>query len=453
MLFRNFGLIGGIFAPQFNIMKHIFIAASIFFYAGIASSQSVTDTIEMEPGYAKQVFYQIQTGEKHASPMSQWHIAHTTLQMDNSIRLNHAAGVFAFLYPNGDNSAYDNFDTTGWMNWTMPYNDMKDEKLGALNQQVDKGNQWDFSWGVYDPTSHVVKGDSLYLIVVGNGPSAKLYKFMPIKQDKNGDFIFEYGPLDAKAGSPDTIKQSNADMGMFKYYNLNLDAQVNIESANGDWHLNFSRYYDWVPAPGTGDLVMYPTNGVESKRGLKIAQVNGVTFEDILNAPQAFIDIAESDTAIAAGHGFNLGLTRIGSDWKFFNGSSFAIVPRKNYIIAVPTATGTEFWALHFLSFGGQGTGVITLEKSKIGALNNTDKINATKITLYPNPSSEAIWVNAPNQILSSIRVIDMTGRSLSELQCNDNNVEVNISELPIGQYILEAQGNQGISRNLFIKR
>jgi len=85
--------------------------------------------------------------------------------------------------------------------------------------------------------------------------------------------------------------------------------------------------------------------------------------------------------------------------------------------------------------------------------LNNTDKINATKITLYPNPSSEAIWVNAPNQILRSIRVMDMTGRSLSELQCNDNNVEVNISELPIGQYILEAQGNQGISRNLFIKR
>ena len=128
-------------------MKHLFITASILLLAGNATSQRVTDTIDMEPGYAKQVFYQIQTGTKHASPMTQWHIAHTTLQMDNSIRLNHAAGVFAYLYPKGDNSAYNNFDTAGWMTWTKPYNSMKDETLGALNQQKDPNNQWDFSWG------------------------------------------------------------------------------------------------------------------------------------------------------------------------------------------------------------------------------------------------------------------------------------------------------------------
>jgi len=48
---------------------------------------------------------------------------------------------------------------------------------------------------------------------------------------------------------------------------------------------------------------------------------------------------------------------------------------------------------------------------------------------------------------------MDMTGRSLSQINCNDSKIELNISDLPVGQYILEAQGNQGISRNLFIKR
>lgn len=438
---------------KIHVMKHILITASIFLFAGNVFSQKATDTIDMEPGYAKQVFYQIQTGAKHASPMTQWHIAHTTLQMDNSIRLNHAAGVFAFIYPNGDNSAYNSFDTTGWMNWDMPYNDMKDETLGALNQQKDPNNQWDFSWGVYDPTSHVVKGDSLYLIVVGSGANTQLYKFMPIMQDKNGDFIFEFGPIDATSGQPDTIKQSQANQGMFKYYNFNLDKQVSIETAGGDWHLNFSRYYDWVPAPGGGPLVMYPTNGVESKRGLKIAQVNGVEFDDIVSNPQAFIDIANSDTAIASGHGFNLGLTRIGGDWKFFNGSSFAIVPRKNYIVAVPNATGTEYWALRFLSFAGQSTGVITLEKSKLGELASVETPNTADVVVFPNPSNNRIWIKSNKQAIKAVRLMDLAGRTLHTQTSEDTVIEINIENLPAGQYIVEATFSEGQSRNLIIKR
>ena len=434
-------------------MKHLFITASILLLAGNATSQRVTDTIDMEPGYAKQVFYQIQTGTKHASPMTQWHIAHTTLQMDNSIRLNHAAGVFAYLYPKGDNSAYNNFDTAGWMTWTKPYNSMKDETLGALNQQKDPNNQWDFSWGVYDPTSHVVKGDSLYLIVVGSGANTQLYKFMPIKQDKNGDFIFEFGPLNAVSGQPDTIKQSQADKGMFKYFNLSSDRQVLVETAGGDWHLNFARYYDLVPAPGSGALVMYPTNGVESKRGLKIAQVNGVDFNTILGAPQAFIDIANSDTAIESGHGFNTGLTRVGGDWKFFNGSSFAVVPRKNFIAAVPNATGTEYWAFRFLSFAGQSTGVITLEKSLLGELASNETIEATAVYVFPNPSSDRVWIKSTGTAVNQVSILDMTGRSILIQDTNDSLIEVDVNALPAGQYIIEAQHGAGINRNLFIKR
>lgn len=439
--------------PTLTTMKHILLAASVFFFAGNASSQRVIDTINMEPGYAKQVFYQIQTGSKHASGMTQWHIAHTTLQMDNAIRLNHAAGVFAYLYPKGDNSSYNNFDTAGWKSWTMPYNDMKNEAIGALNKQKDPGNQWDFSWGVYDPTTHIVKGDSLYLISVGTGANTKLFKFMPIKQDKNGDFIFEFGPLDAPAGSPDTIKQSQADKGMFKYFNFNLDEQVSIEAAGGDWHLNFARYFDLVPAPGTGQLGMYLVSGVESKRGLKIALVNGVLFDDIIATPQAFIDIANSDTSIAAGHGFSVGLTRVGSDWRFFNGSSFVVVPRKNYIVAIPNATGNEYWALRFLSFSGQSTGRLTLERTKLGELASVKSVDATALSVFPNPASDLLWVRANTVIINQITVYNLTGTVVNRFTCNDNLVSVAIENLPQGQYIIEAQHSTGSQRSMFIKR
>ncbi len=434
-------------------MKNLLIATGLFLCAGNIFSQRVIDTINMEPGYAKQVFYHIPSGKKHSSSLTQWHFAHTTLLMDNAIRLNHMAGVFAYVYPYGDNSAYGNFDTTGWATWQKPYNDMKSESLGALNQQKDPNNQWDFSWGVYDPGSHLVKGDSLYLITVGSGANMKLYKFMPIQQDKNGDFIFQFGPIDEALGTPDTVKTSKSDGGMFKYYNFTLDQQVAIETAGGDWHLNFNRYYDLVPAPGTGDLVMYPTNGVESKRGVEVAYANGVNFEDILSSPQMYIDMANSDTAIASGNGFTTGLTRVGGDWKFFNGSSFVVVPKKNYIVKVAGAIGSEYWAIRFLTFEGQGTGRMTLERSKLGELATNKEIAQTVLGMFPNPSSDKVILSVNHSELTGIAIYSMTGVKTQSFDANGTQFEINVSGLNPGQYIIEAQTNAGNIRKLFIKK
>ncbi len=417
-----------------------------------ATAQNFVDTIEMEPGYAKQVFYRIASGNKHASALNQWHIAHTTVAMDNAIRLNHAAGVFAYLYPYGDNSAYNSFDTTGWANWVKPYNDMKDESLGALNQQKDPDNMWDFSWGVYDPSSHVVKGDSLYLITVGSGANMKFFKFMPVKQDKNGDFIFVFGPLDENQGTEDTIKSSKADKGMFKYFNFLSDAQVNIETPEGQWDLNFTRYYDLLPAPGTGILQMYPTTGVESKRGLRIAHAHGVEFADLVANPQAFLAVANADTSIAAGHGFNTGLTRVGGDWKFFNGNSFVITPRQNFLAAVSVPTGTEYWAIRFLSFEGQASGRITLERAKLGELANNENLNTVTMGMFPNPASEKLTVSLNRQAINVVRIFNLSGMLLKQCEADASVVDVDLSDLSAGQYILEAQHAQGSIKKLFLK-
>jgi hypothetical protein len=328
---------------------------------------------------------------------------------------------------------------------------MTSESAGALNRQTDPNNQWDFSWGVYDPSSHLVVGDSLYLITVGTGANMQLYKFMPIKQDKNGDFIFEFGPIDAQSGNRDTIKNSTADMGMFKYFNFNLDKQVNIESAEGDWHLNFNRYYDLVPAPGTGDLVMYPTNGVESKRGLEIAYAHGVDFSDIVANPQDYITVANADTSIQAGHGFKTGLTRVGSDWKFFDGRSFSIVPRKNYILKV-NGTVAEYWAVRFLAFEGQSTGRIILERAKLGELANNTKISTTEIGVFPNPASDQLYISINNQNLVQIRIYSMSGVLVKQIPANGLSQSVNVSELQNGQYVIEAEHQAGTLRKLFIK-
>ena len=86
-------------------MKKGIIATAIFGFLASLGAQTSTDTVTMGAGYANQVFFNLQDGKQHNSPIANWHIAHTTLAMDNAIRLNHAAGVFAYIYPKGDNGA------------------------------------------------------------------------------------------------------------------------------------------------------------------------------------------------------------------------------------------------------------------------------------------------------------------------------------------------------------
>lgn len=434
-------------------MKKGIIATAIFGLVASLGAQSSTDTVTMGTGYANQIFFNLQDGKQHNSSIANWHIAHTTLAMDNAIRLNHAAGVFAYIYPNGDNGAYNSFDTTGWSTWHMPYNDMKDETKGALNQQTDPNNQWDFSWGVYDASSHEVVGDSLYLITVGMGAEMKLYKFMPIKQDKMGNFIFEFGPLDDVAGEPDTIKTSMAYGGMFKYFNFTEDKQVSIEPQNESWHLNFNRYYDLVQNPRGPGMVMYPTTGAESFRGLEIAHVDGIDFSELVSNPNDYISIAKEDTSIASGHGFNTGLTRVGGDWKAFDGRGFSVVPQKNYIAKIETSTGFEYWGFHFLSFEGQSTGAMNLERAKLGELASVTNAKLTTVGLFPNPASDMVWVSVNNGSLETVNVLSTSGQKVA----SHDNLQTNRFQLPIetltsGQYIIETIHSNGISRNWIIK-
>ena len=48
---------------------------------------------------------------------------------------------------------------------------------------------------------------------------------------------------------------------------------------------------------------------------------------------------------------------------------------------------------------------------------------------------------------------MDMTGRTVYTKFAEIAMVEINIENLPAGQYIVEASHNAGISRNLIIKR
>ena len=429
---------------NYNMIKNTFSALFVSaLFSSLGAQTVITDTVSMGAGYANSNYYNVVSGSEHTSPINKWHIAHTTSTRDNCIRLNHTAGVNVYLYPKGNNSAFDQMDTTGWRNWVKPMNDLHVHEKGALNQNLDPNNQWDFSWGIYDAASHQVKGDSLYLFTFAVGASTYFVKFMPIAQEPNGDFIFKYAPLGSPMSVTDTLKQSEANGGSYKYYDLQKMTQVDVEPAGGDWHLNFTRYY--VPTFTGTEYIPYLTMGVESKRGLNIAKLENVKWADLLADANTYI----TDTDTTGGKGFKNDLTRIGSDWKSFNGQSFEVVTDRAYLVEVPNATGADYWGIRFTGFGGTSNGNSILDRVKLGSQANIKKSVLANIIAFPVPASNQLNVIVPEYVKATSYVIrSFDGRIL----LNSTNSNIDISTLSSGQYILEVSHNLGKSAISFSK-
>lgn len=425
--------------------KLILILTAVLCLIPQSKSQTYIDTVSMGPGYSNQAYYDISTGKYKAAPVASWHFAHTSNTRDNCIRFNHTAGVNVYLYPKGDMKDYLNFDTTGWRTWVRPMNDNHKHEMGAINKQVDPNNMWDFSWGVYDAGSHKVKGDSLYLITIGeNTQNPKFFKFLPISQEPNGDLVFQFDMVENTFPVPDTLKQSKFDGATYKYYNFDTKKQVLVEPSNAAWNLNFCRYY--VPTFDGSKFVPYLTAGVETKRGIQSVKIAKTTWESFIENAKTHVSDSKTDTV--GGKGFRNDLTRIGSDWKTFNGSAFVIYDSVNYIVEIPNATGADYWGMRFKKFAGAASGDVVLERTKLLTLSETEYLNSANVNVYPVPAQNELFINLDEKLQANTIVIrSIDGRIMlsQNVEVSDNNIiSVKMDAIPTGNYLLEVYHNQG---------
>ena len=72
-------------------------------------------------------------------------------------------------------------------------------------------------------------------------------------------------------------------------------------------------------------------------------------------------------------------------------------------------------------------------------------------LSIYPNPAKEIINIlNDNNLTVSSVEIIDLTGRVVLSTEKTDN---INIAELPEGQYFVRINGETSIVKKLFITK
>jgi hypothetical protein len=95
-----------------------------------------------------------------------------------------------------------------------------------------------------------------------------------------------------------------------------------------------------------------------------------------------------------------------------------------------------------FIAYDSSAFSIATV-KDYAGIINSIDKITAGAIQIYPNPTSNILFVNLPPAQTGTLNLYDLTGKLVMQLQQNQiSNQRIDLSPLAPGMYTLAYTGN-----------
>jgi hypothetical protein len=340
---------------KFNFTLIALIAASF-----TLNAQQVTDTVSLGAGYANQKWYSLENDEQGTAPKNNWDIAFECAQYGTSVLINSPTGTRLWMYTAGDTAQWSTLDTNGMAaTWPAKYNSDTSWYLGAFSQP--QMNQFDLGWGIYNPITHFVDGDSLYVIKLANNSYRKIW----IKQLASGTFTFRYGTLDNSFDTTVALVKSDFAGDLFAYYSLQNNAEVDREPNATTWDLSFQQYTAFLPAP-------YGVTGVLSNNGVLVAQAYPV----------------DVTTAQWTDYAYVTPINEIGYDWKTLNMQTFTYDLADSTVYFVQDVNG-NIWKMIFTGFGGSANGNFIFTKEQVGTSGIADNGQTQSFALYPNPAAQ----------------------------------------------------------------
>ncbi|MBK9732286.1 MAG: T9SS type A sorting domain-containing protein [Chitinophagaceae bacterium] len=406
-----------------KILSAFLVIVSI---AGNLSAQT-TESISMSPGYANEVFWKMQGGVTGQAAINSWELAFRLGLQNSSIFINSANGVNLYHVPNTDTTGWLTLDTTGLQSWQQLYNSDTSWEYGAFDRSSTGFP--DFSWGDYDFTTHVVTGDSLYVIKTGS-----VFKKLWIMKKDFGNWTFRYANLDNTGDQTIIINDADYPNKNFAYYSITNGTPLNLEPDNTNWDILFTRYVTLLPPDNTPYLV----TGVLNNVGVTVAQANNVDVNTV--------------NASAYDNAYTASISEIGYDWKFFDMASgqYALVDSLCYFVK---SLDGNIYKLVFTGFAGSATGDISWEQSNsITSVNNLN-YSIGSATIYPNPVNEKMnLIFDAKKAISNLQVSlnDVNGREVYHTTLNANSGlnqrQLSLPAISDGLYILLLDAGNEVS-------
>lgn len=406
-------------------MKKVLLSILSLGVIGAASAQVVTDTIVTGTGYLDQHYYKLEDGTKTVAGAKDWHIAFGTVvgQQGVAIRFNSLAGNVRVLPNASVSTSITSVDTTGYAASTVLHDNDADRLEGAFNKSADGVDQFDFSWGQYNMSTHNVDAKRTYAAKIGTDIYAIRFKLASMSK--------LYTLTYAKLGETDSVTY-NLDMNNystkgFVYTNIITQDILDLEPAKTEWDLFFGQYYTALNA-----TMNYSVAGVLNNKGTEVAE--------IITADPANYSYTGTET-------FATENNVIGWDgWKSSGQSGVSISDTSLFIVK---AIDGSIWKVIFTDFvSGTNTtsaipGAYVMAKEKISTVGVNNE-TAIFTEVYPNPAADVAQVVVDATSETTISIFTLTGAKVYETTVNGGLQTVNVatSDLTNGLYQVVVSSN-----------
>jgi len=425
-------------------MKKLVLAFSFSLAAAAAGAQTIIrDTVSVGATsgtgvtYPNQVWYSLANDEQGRADRTEWDIAFDLKSFYSGVQLNHPAGVTLWKYPKNDlGNGWSTVDTAGLSTWTAHYNSDTNWALGAIGVASNLNNS-NLDWGVYNGTTHVVTGDSMFIIRLGNGA----FKKFAIESLIGGVYTFKYADLNGTNPQTAKIDKASYTDKNFAYFNLTTNKAMDREPAAANWDLVFTQY-----SANLG--IWYPVTGVLQNRGVQAVRVSK------LNDLATNVDYASKT--------FRSEINTLGYNWKSLSGSTYKVNDSELHFVR--TAAG-DIWKVVFTGFGGASTGNFIFTRQKLYTRPVTTGIGQTAapfaFVVYPNPSSgndvQLIADLTGNTASVQIDITDMSGRAVRQMNAGAigglQRIAVPAAGLAPGNYFVRMHSGPGVATQRLVIR
>jgi Secretion system C-terminal sorting domain len=406
--------------------KNLLLVLFGLFFNSQSFSQT-QDTVSIGPGYSNQTWYNLATKQTYSQPLANWDLAFEITGFNASILINSAIGLELYAIPNLEASEQNflSLDTIGINSWQKLYNSDTSWNSGAFNQNLSS-NPFDVGWGIYNMNTHIITGDSLYIMKLADGTFKKLW----IINLASGTYNFRYANLDGSDDTQASISKSNFTGKNFGYYSLLTKSSIDREPASKDFSLVFSKYTSFIPIP-------YSVTGVLMNKGYKAIKAQGVDINTVEPNSYSYSSL----------------INTIGYDWKRFDFSLGWVL--EDSLVYFVKADSINIYKIVFTEFGGSTNGnfVFSSEKIVSSGIHNKSGNLIGSISIYPNPSNaiNTTLILDLNEKISKLKVslLSLNGQLIESIDLATNigfnQIQLPTSSLSSGTYLVKIETQHSV--------
>jgi hypothetical protein len=96
---------------------------------------------------------------------------------------------------------------------------------------------------------------------------------------------------------------------------------------------------------------------------------------------------------------------------------------------------------------------VLNIDDVAVSVDLSTSNFAKNQLKVYPSPVNDLLYVSSETNTIDSLKIVDFNGRTVKQLSVNNQNAEINVSDLTAGVYMISIETENGSTVQKFVKQ